>query len=233
MYSLADKEVVKLRRRHWIQASNIPQARIGWLLEDCSEVEDDVMSDVKLWVKKVLEGKVIRSIGSKDCGLGLMLWGTPGLGKTTLALSIIQEMMINFPIEAFDVREGNTVITPCYFSTYNDILDLKGRTMEETVNDLDINLYNGLLGECRNDAFNVRVLIIDDIGKEHASLSGWQKNMLHHILRTRFNNGLPTIVTTNIELDDWAGLYGDATESFAHEAFVYLPLESGGKDLRK
>jgi len=232
MYDIKAKDF-KLRRRHWIQAACIPTARIGWTLDDCSEIEDDIMQDVKTWISDVRDGKVIRAMGKKDCGLGLLLWGTPGLGKTTFALSIIQEMMLTFPIESFDVREGNTVITPCFFSTFNDILNLKGRTMEEDVNELDLNLYNGMLGECRNDAFNIRVLIIDDLGKEHASLSGWQKNMLHHILRTRFNNGLPTIVTTNIKLEDWAGLYGDATESFAHEAFAYLPLDTGGKDLRK
>jgi DNA replication protein DnaC len=230
MYSIKD---VKVRRRHWLQAAGLPPARIGWTLEDCSEVEDEIMFDVKSWIEKVKRGDVIRSIGHKDCGLGLFLWGTPGLGKTTIALSIIQEMMLNFPIESFDVREGNTIITPCYFSTFNDILNLKSRIMDDEANDLDVNLYSGILGECRNDAFNIRVLIIDDIGKEHAGLSGWQKNMLHHILRTRFNNGLPTIITTNIDIDDWAGLYGDATESFAHEAFVYLPLDSNGKDLRR
>jgi hypothetical protein len=94
-------------------------------------------------------------------------------------------------------------------------------------------IYQGILGECLNDAYNIRLLIIDDVGKEHASLSGWQKNMLHHVLRTRFNNGLPTIVTTNIKLKDWAGLYGDATESFANEAFVYVPINSVKGDLRK
>jgi DNA replication protein DnaC len=62
-------------------------------------------------------------------------------------------------------------------------------------------------------------------------LSGWQKNMLHHVLRTRFNNGLPTIVTTNISRDNWSATYGDATGSFAKEAFVYSPIDDG-RDLR-
>jgi len=75
--------------------------------------------------------------------------------------------------------------------------------------------------------------VIDDVGKEHASLSGWQKNVLHHVLRTRFNLGLPTIVTTNVSLDDWGSLYGDATESFAKEAFMYLPMVTNKGDLRE
>jgi len=51
-------------------------------------------------------------------------------------------------------------------------------------------------------------------------------------LRTRFNHGLPTIVTTNIKLENWAASYGDATESFANEAFYYLPMVAT-EDLRK
>jgi DNA replication protein DnaC len=94
-------------------------------------------------------------------------------------------------------------------------------------------IMDGILGNCANDAYNIRVLILDDLGKEHATESEWQRNVLHHVLRTRFNNGLPTIVTTNIKRDDWAGLYGDATQSFAHEIFGYMPVESERGDLRK
>jgi len=93
-------------------------------------------------------------------------------------------------------------------------------------------LYDGILGESLDDAYNIRVLVLDDVGKEHASLSGWQKSMLHHVLRTRYNNGLPTIVTTNVELTNWSGLYGDATESFANEAFIYLNMDNIS-DLRR
>ena len=93
-------------------------------------------------------------------------------------------------------------------------------------------LLAGLFGEADDDAYNIRVLVLDDVGKEHvAKHSEWQKSMLHHLLRTRFNNGLPTIVTTNASLDSWASLYGDATESFAREAFSYLVVD--GSDLRK
>jgi hypothetical protein len=55
--------------------------------------------------------------------------------------------------------------------------------------------------------------------------------MLHHILRTRFNNGLPTVVTSNIEKDDWAASSGEATGSFIKESFVYIPVD-GTEDLR-
>ena len=75
------------------------------------------------------------------------------------------------------------------------------------------------------------MLFRSDIGKEHRTDSGWQKNTLHDVLRTRFNNGLPTIVTTNLERSKWAGIYGDATGSFIHESLLYIPMNT--TDLRK
>jgi len=225
-------EAVKMRRRTWIQMANIPKARIGWSLSDCKDVAPEDMVKVERWLKGTADGKVIRAKNSVVCGKGLMLWGTPGLGKTTLALSVIQQVMLDFTMAQLDVADGRTLIRPCYFMTFNDVLELKGAMIDGPTDDEEV-IYRGMLGECLNDAYNIRVLIIDDVGKEHASLSGWQKNMLHHVLRTRFNNGLPTIVTTNVKREDWASLYGDATESFANEAFTYLPISSAKGDLRK
>jgi DNA replication protein DnaC len=229
MFNLPD---VKIRRRTWIQLANIPSTRLGWTLDDCVDAPAGSLEDISAWVTGVKNRTVIRNTRDSNCGKGLMFWGTPGLGKTTLALAIIQELMLTLSLEQFDVKENNVLVRPCYFSTFNDILNLKGLMMDGPT-DEEERLYKGMLGECTNDAYNIRVLIIDDIGKEHAGLTGWQKNMLHHVLRTRFNAGLPTIITTNIERKNWAGLYGDATESFVNEAFLYVPIETTKGDLRK
>jgi len=219
-------------RKIWVRVANIPEARLGWTLDDCTEVDPKKMERIRQWIDYVKSGDVIRASGNKRCGKGLLLWGEPGHGKTTLSVSLIQEIMTTFPIEPFKVDSGKVLNRPCYFATFNDILALKGLTIEGVATDDQETLFQGMLGECKNDAYNIRVLIIDDLGKEHTSLSGWQSSMLHHILRTRFNHGLPTIVTTNIKLENWASEYGDATESFANEAFYYLPI-AATEDLRK
>ena len=224
-------EELKPRRKAWVRVANIPNNRLGWVLEDCVKVTADNIKRIRAWMSAFEKGDVVRSVGNPLCGKGLLLWGEPGHGKTTISLAVIQEIMQNFSLESFDVADSNVLIRPCYFSTFNDILDLKGKTMEGSATDDEEVLYQGMLGDCPNDAYNIRLLIIDDLGKEHTSMSGWQSNMFHHVLRTRFNNGLPTIVTTNIELKNWASEYGDATESFANEAFIYLPIKS--TDLRK
>lgn len=227
MYKLED---LKIRRKAWVKAAKVNPNRLGWLLDDCTVLDSDSRKKIDTWMDAVEKGDVIRAAGNPRCGKGLLLWGEPGHGKTTISLAIIQEIMTRFPMESFDVKEGRVLIRPCYFITFNDILNLKGELMDEGSDESQI-LYQGILGDCANDSYNIRVLIIDDLGKEHASLSGWQKSMFHHVLRTRFNNGLPTIVTTNIKLENWGSMYGDATESFAHESFIYLPIETS--DLRK
>lgn len=217
---------LKLGRRSWVKTAGLPTRRIGWTLDDCVKAPEHVMSGVKRWLKAVVDGKIILNEGGEHCGRGLMLYGTPGQGKTTVALSLIQEMITTLPLETFTPSAANVLVRPCYFTTYSNLLVLKGELMDDYYDESRKLLYDGILGEAKDDAYNVRVLVIDDIGKEHTTLSGWQSNMLHHILRTRFDNGLPTIVTTNIERDDWSDIYGDATGSFIKESFIYLAFES-------
>ena len=221
----------KIRRKAWIKVANIPDHRLGWQLQDCTDVSYDVINILKSWLSAVADGAVIRAPGNKLCGKGILLYGKPGHGKTTMALSVIQEAMLTLSLDNFKVKDGHVLVRPCYYIKYNTLLALKGSIIGNEASDSDEVLYSGILGECKDDAYNVRILILDDMGEEHASMSGWQKNLFHEILRTRFDNGLPTIVTTNIPRESWIKYYGDATESFSYEAFVYLPVDE--TDLRK
>lgn len=227
MFELTD---LKLRRRAWVRASRVPTNRLGWTLEDCTEVDPADLAEVRKWVDAFNDGSIVRAVGNRRCGIGLLFWGEPGHGKTTLALAVIQEIMSKSPWEAFNVTSGSALVRPCFFSTYNDILDLQGSIIGGEASSDDEVLMQGMLGNCADDAYNIRVLIIDDLGKEHASVSGWQRDFFHHVLRTRFNNGLPTIVTTNIRRERWGATYGDATESFANEAFKYVAIVT--RDMR-
>lgn len=219
-------------RKAWFQSAHIPRARLGWELSDCQDLTKKDLEIADRWMKKVADGSVIRADGKRTCGVGLLIVGQPGHGKTTFAVSIIQEMLRNNAPESFSIPDGKVLARPCYFSTFNDIIDLKGALMGEHTDEQE-RLFLGMHGECDDDAYNIRVLVIDDVGKEHSSGSGWQRTMLHHILRTRFNNGLPTIVTTNLRTDAWDSAYGDATGSFLQEAFVTIELESIRGDLRQ
>ena len=220
------------RRRTWLKIARIPENKIGWEIEDCKDVVGPVLEGSKKWLEGLYKGRIIHAQGKATCGVGLLFYGPPGRGKTTLANAIIQDIIRNVPAEVVGMGPGKAVSRPCYFTTYSGLLDLKGSIMENH-NDNEELLFNGILGESLDDSYNVRVLVLDDVGKEHASQSGWQRNLLHHVLRTRFNNGLPTIVTTNLDAEGWEKAYGTSTYSFIHEAFMYLDLNSeNDRDLR-
>jgi DNA replication protein DnaC len=222
-----------VRRRAWVQAAGIPKARLGWEFSECTDVTIQDLEKIKRWIHKLQSGDIIMADGKPTCGKGLLLVGKPGQGKTALSLTIIQEIMRTFSPETFAIEQDTAIIKPCYFTTFSSIIALNGLLIGKTNTDEDERLFLGLHGECKHDAYNVRVLVIDDVGKEHSSASGWNSTVLHHLLRTRFNNGLPTIVTTNIPIKSWESEYGVATGSFIHEAFATIELESIRGDLRK
>jgi DNA replication protein DnaC len=224
-------EELKIRRRTWLKVSGVPINSVGWLLKDCVDIESNVVTSLKGWMEKVKCNRIIRAHGLKTCGKGLLLTGMPGFGKTTLASSVLQEMITTFSLAEFDVKD-TVLVRPCYFASYNKILDLKGSVIGGDVTESDIKLFQGIMGECKDDAYNIRVLVVDDVGKEHKSLSGWQVNVLHDIIRNRHTNGFPTIVTTNLVPDDWEDMYGPATRSFLKEAFSTIPVKTVRGDLR-
>jgi DNA replication protein DnaC len=80
---------------------------------------------------------------------------------------------------------------------------------------------------------NTRVFILDDLGKEHRTATGWAENTFDALLRSRFNAGLPTIVTTNVPLKNWGVVYGEPMGSFAHEAFIPIAVKAPGGDRRR
>jgi DNA replication protein DnaC len=88
---------------------------------------------------------------------------------------------------------------------------------------------DGFHGRCRFDWLNVRVLILDDLGKEYGSK--YDDTSFDEILRSRYDKALPTIITTNVSRDKWSAQYGEAMGSFAHEAFHRVAII--GKDLRQ
>lgn len=221
-----------IRRRTWLQIAGIPNQYLGWTLDDCQDAPKNGLNRIRGWIEMVANGDIIRASGKASSGKGILITGDPGHGKTTVAVAAIQEMLRSFSMENFGSQSGSVLVRPVYFITFAELLHLKGRTMDDDQNPEDNQLLAGILGESKDDAYNIRVLVIDDLGKEHMSASGWQKNMFHHVLRTRHSKGLPTIVTTNYVLQIWADIYGPSTASFAREAFAEIPWISQKGDLR-
>jgi DNA replication protein DnaC len=112
---------------------------------------------------------------------------------------------------------------PEFLSRKKSTFDADGEDKREMNYEID-----GLHGRSKFDWLNVRILVIDDLGKEYGSK--YDDTSFDEILRLRYDKGLPTIVTTNVRLENWEGKYGEAMGSFANEAFVRVPII--GADMR-
>lgn len=130
-------------------------------------------------------------------GHGFLLHGDRGTGKTLLA-SLMMKRMLNFGVDG-------------YFTTFTDLLD---------------NFAAGWQDDKQKQWFDIRVrnaplLVVDDIGMEHPNRVAMAANSVDNIFRTRVNNALPTIITTNLSNDELARRYSTALETIAGNAQEY------------
>jgi DNA replication protein DnaC len=114
---------------------------------------------------------------SKELSGWILLEGTYGSGKTHLAAAIANEA-VNHNI-------------PTLFITPSDLLD----RLRSGYNSSEMN-FEERFEEIRN----VRLLVIDDFGTQN--ITSWGQEKLFQLFNYRYINKLPTVVTTNLILDE-------------------------------
>jgi DNA replication protein DnaC len=213
--------------RAQINAANLPMKTIGWEFSDIEP--SDSLDKVQLWVEMVKSGKVIQSAGNANCVLGLLLVAEPGNGKTTLASKALKELIRGMSRESWGTPDLNPK-RPAMFMDYPKLLRVQ-KTKWSDFDDSVETMINGIYGEGAKE-YAVRTFVLDDLGKEYRTSSNWAENTFDALLRSRFNAGFPTIVTTNVPLKSWGTVYGEAMGSFAYEAFIPIDIIAKG-DRRK
>jgi DNA replication protein DnaC len=237
MYNL--NEVNPLKRFWLTKNSNIPIRFQGW---DRESVINDLGSfpvEIDEWVSDMVAGKVILAAGGLGVtGVGLLFDGAPGMGKTTHAVVAANQFVLNLPddkeqLEAvLHTKEGELghKLQVIKYTTFPEFLALKKSVFDADADEKRrVNLVlEGYHGRSAEDWLNVRLLIIDDLGKERGT--NYEDSSFDELLRSRYDKGLPTIVTTNVNRENWKDQYGDAMGSFVYEAFHQVKITS--KDLR-
>jgi DNA replication protein DnaC len=228
-------------KRHWLlRGSNIPRRFLGIEPADLIKRTGTFPYEITDWLEQVLEGKIIKEIGGLSVtGTGLLFDGSPGLGKTTHAVTTLMEFVRSLPEDADKAREILAITAedyglysrPVYYMTFPEFLSRKKAMFDadpETKKEM-FHEMEGFHGRAKDDRLNVRLLVLDDLGKEYGSK--YDDTSFDEILRARYDKALPTIITTNVEREKWSAQYGEAMGSFAHEAFTRVRIL--GEDKRK
>lgn len=149
-----------------------------------------------------------------NMGKGIMLYGRNGTRKTTLAAAILTEVQYKAP-----AWRG-------YYIRFSEWKNRKTDTFTKENTERAVESKRIL-----EIVERVPLLVLDDIGQEHRTSSGFTESMLHELLRVRYEAARPTIVTTNVYPDQMSQTYGFSFDSFRHDAFDAIELL--GQDSRK
>jgi DNA replication protein DnaC len=225
-----DVSQLESKKFQWlVRNSNIPRRFLGMDRQDIIDNAGSFPKEIDTWLEQVDSQEVIRRIGGiGTTGVGLLFDGVPGIGKSTHAVVTAMEFVRNLPEDDLAAREILGLKTddygmhsrPVYYMTYPEFLARKKSMFDadpETKREMFLEM-EGFHGRAKEDYNNVRVLVLDDLGKEYKG-SGFNDASFDEILRSRYDRALPTIITTNVMRESWKKQYGDAMGSFAFEAF--------------
>lgn len=142
----------------------------------------------------------------KNKSIGLLIHGAPGNGKTHTTACITNELI--------------SKMVPVICVSINALLD----RIKETYNKWGKEGEETVLRSLQN----ADLLIIDDLGTEQNT--DWSQTRIYNILDSRYRNGLPLIVTTNLTLEELKEKYHARTYSRLID--MCTPVLNDGKDIR-
>jgi DNA replication protein DnaC len=150
-------------------------------------------------------------------GQGLLLTGLPGTGKTVAAAAAACEVRRVTRKSVFFTRWAEHV---------QIARDLVGRFSSDASDPLET--QHAL--HAVNRVVNAFLVILDDVGQERITDTGFGTELLESTLRRRYDEGKPTIVTSNLTSQQWVNRYTAALRSFMAQACRIVVFD--GPDLR-
>ena len=160
----------------------------------------------------------------KDAGRGITFMGQNGVGKTHLACCVMSAAKGYQPRPTVRPYKIECIELSTYIKLWQELWRVSKSDYDE---DQERAHY---LGEQLRLIERVQFLLLDDLGREHASDSGWSNEQVFDLLRYRWNRRLPTLVTTNLQLPGLDRRYTEGMSSFLHEATVLVIMD--GEDYR-
>lgn len=167
--------------------------------------------------------------GMTNEGMGLTFVGPNGVGKTHLACAVLSAAKgAGYKIECIEMSTWIDLHHELWWAT-----DMLKRSQSEWVSDhfeeIEDKAY-AAEGRLQYIKMEARFLLLDDVGREHQSQSGWSSEQVFDLIRFRHNRGLPTLITTNQTWDALDARYTEGLGSYLQEATIPVVME--GEDYR-
>lgn len=164
-------------------------------------------------VMDVIDDYIANHEAYVDSGIGLVLWGRYGTGKTMLS-SLLLKSLLGKGVDG-------------YFVTFHVMIDMFTAGWDR--NELKVWFEHRIR--------NAGLLVIDDIGREHQGRNAVAETVMDHVLRGRVAADRPTIITSNRTPEELATLYSGNAVSLLSECSImqqftgtdYRPEHQGRK----
>lgn len=137
-------------------------------------------------------------------GVGLFLWGVNSAGKTHIASALCIEAVEKFRVSSYMIRAA----------------ELKDAWIK------DHPAHEGSDETVLERVQQVRFLVIDDLGKEYRTNSGFSEASFGSLLRDRARNKLVTCITTNQDPKEFVFTYGTSTGELLKECMLPIKVPS-------
>jgi DNA replication protein DnaC len=162
------------------------------------------------------------SAGLRGPGRGLYIAGPTGTGKTALAHYVAGE--------AIKQEASVSLTTPVgYIDLFRKRMD--ALSLVRVKDEKAAEVYWQVENRITQLLTKIKVLVLDDLGKEHRTSGNWQISELKRLIRARGHRGLRTLITSNATEGDMVEIYGGETWSFLHQACI--PIGLIGSDRRR
>jgi len=149
-----------------------------------------------------------------------------GLGKTHLVCAIInREIATREPARIIEHRVIVEYPCPAYFATELGLLDRLRATFNDKDGETEEQVYRQVTRK--------QLLVIDDVGKSKPRDFGFLQGVYYRVIDTRYVNGYPTILTTNLDYNELEEHIGGACADRLREMCGKNILRIDGESYRK